>query len=129
MNRRLGIACLFATSLCAMVGSVFPAEAADKEDEADKKRAALWQALEKALPKEYQQIEAYAENTSLTAVLFRSKGTTLEFSLKTGKVKEMQHMKLVGAVNCITYQESKNSCTWTLWYKGRRELTITDGLQ
>src|SRR5262249_39457471 len=77
----------------------------EQEDVAGKKREALWQALEKALPEKYKEIDAYAENPSLSVVLFRSQRTTLQFSLKTGKVEEVPHMKELGKINRITFEE------------------------
>jgi hypothetical protein len=88
------------------------------------RRAALWQALEKALPEKYKVIDAYAEIPSLSAVLFRSRGTTLTFSLKTGKVEEVAHGKALGKINRITFEERKGAGDFALWYNGRRELTI-----
>jgi hypothetical protein len=123
--RRLVLACLFVAIVCVTPGQSVRAADPEKEDEAGKKRTALWQALEKALPKEYQRIDVYAEDPSLTAVLFRSKDTTLAFSLKTGKVEEVKHMKALAQINRITFEETKGGGgEWVLWYNGRRELTI-----
>jgi hypothetical protein len=121
--RPLVLACLFVAA-CATLGVSARAADPDKEDEAGKKRAALWQALEKALPKEYQRIEVYAENPSLTAVLFRSKDVTLQFSLKAASVEEVKHMKALPQINRITFEEGDSGGQWVLWYNGRRELTI-----
>jgi hypothetical protein len=92
----------------------------DKAEEVAKKRQALWQALGKALPEKYKTIDVYAEDPSLTEVLFRSQGVTLRFSLRTGKVREVPHMKAVSKVNCITFEGG----AFVLWYNGQRELTI-----
>ena len=104
------------------------ARAADRETEdvVGKQRAALWQALENALPEKYKEIDAYAENSSLTVVLFHGPGSTqaLRFSLTTGKVEEVGHMKALGRINRITFEEGKDGGSWVLWYNGRRELTI-----
>jgi len=97
----------------------------EKVDEAGKKRAALWEALEKALPKEYAQIDVYAENPSLTAVLFRSGSATLQFALKSGKVEVVHHMKVLGRINRITFYENKSGGAWILWLNGRHELSIS----
>ena len=97
----------------------------EKGDEAGKKRAALWEALEKALPKEYAQIDVYAENPSLTAVLFRSGSATLQFALKSGKVEVVHHMKVLGRINRITFYENKSGGAWILWLNGRHELSIS----
>lgn len=92
----------------------------------DERRAALWQALEKALPKESQRIEAYAENPSMTAVLLRTESKTLRFYLDAGqgKVEEIQHMKVIGMINRITYEKQKDGASWVMWHNGRRECTI-----
>ncbi|SRR5258708_2920424 len=99
----------------------------EEGDAAGKKREALWQALQaldKALPKKYREIDAYAENPSLTQVLFRSQGMTLTFSLKTGKVEVVPHMKALANVNRITFEKSEGGREFALWYNGRQELTI-----
>jgi hypothetical protein len=96
----------------------------EKEDVVGRKRAALWQALAKALPEKYKEIDAYAENRSLSVVLFRSQRTTLTFSLKTGKVEEVPHGKTLGKINRITFEERKGGGDFALWHNGRRELTI-----
>jgi len=103
------------------------ARAADreKEDAVDKERAALWQALANALPEKYKVIDAYAENPSLSVALFRSQKTTLMFSLKTGKVEEVPHMKALGKINRITFEEGKSGSEWVLWHNGQRQLTIS----
>jgi hypothetical protein len=102
------------------------ARAADgvTEDVVGKERAVLWQALEKALPEKYREIDAYAENPSLSTILFRSRGTTLTFSLETGKVEEVRHGKALGKINRITFEKTEAGGDFALWYNGRRELTI-----
>src|SRR5262245_41455019 len=87
---------------------------------APQKRQDLWQALEKALPEEFREIDVYAETDALTRVLFRSQGKTFVFSVETGKVTQLDHMKFLRRVNRITY----TSGTFSLWYNGRVELNI-----
>src|SRR5262249_51718493 len=101
------LVCLFLLSACVTASRYTQAADAEKADQADKKRRQLWQALAKALPKKYQPIDAYAENPSLTLVLFYSPGSTqaLRFSLKSGKVEEVGHMKALGRINRITFEE------------------------
>ena len=94
-------------------------------DDTDKKRVALWEALEKALPKEYAQIDVCAENPSLTAIVFRSEGVTLQFTLKSGKVEVVHHMKSLGRINRITFRENESGGAWILWLNGRHELSIS----
>src|SRR5262245_33892928 len=106
---------------CAAPGQGARAADEEKGGEPSPKRAALWQALEKSLPNKYQQIDAYAEDASLTRVLFRSQGDTLLFSLKTGKVEEVPHMKALGNINRITFEEDKGGGHFVLWYDGRQE--------
>jgi hypothetical protein len=120
----LVLGCLFGMATCMAPGQSARAADQEKEDVVGKKRAALWQALEKALPEKYKEIDAYAENPSLSAVLFRSRGTTLTFTLKTGKVEEVPHGKVLGKINRITFEERKGGGDFALWYNGRRELTI-----
>ena len=64
-------------------------------DDGDRKRAALWKALEAALPAEGRPIEAYAEDPALTSVLCRSGGRTFLFKLAgpRGTFEEIQQMK------------------------------------
>ena len=122
--RRLAVVWLFVATVLAAPGQSARAARPETEDEADKKRAEIWEALEKELPKNYQQIDAYAENPALTVVLFRSKGVTLRFSLKTGKVEEIKHMKKLAWINRITFEQDKGKEVWVLWHNGQRELTI-----
>lgn len=122
------VACVgVVTATLMLAGGRSIAAGPQDEVQADKKRAALWEALEKALPKEHERIDVYAENASLTAVVFRSKGITLRFSLKAGKVEEVQHMKVLGHINRITFEGVKGGGAWVLWQNGNRELTFTDG--
>jgi hypothetical protein len=116
----LVLGCLFGMA----AGPSARAADGEKEDVVGKKRAALWQALQNALPEKYKEIDAYAENPSLSAVLFRSQRTTLTFSLKTGKVEEVPHGKALGKINRITFEQRKDGGDFALWYNGRRELTI-----
>lgn len=103
----------------------YHARAGEGRDEAGAKRAALWQALEKALPKQYQAIDAYAENPSLTLVLFRSGDTTLRFSVQTGKVEPVPHMKRLDRINRITFVERGGTIgDFVLWHNGRIELKV-----
>lgn len=111
-------------ALCAFAQA---GNAADDQKETNKKRAALWKALLTALPKKYEKIDVYAENDLLNEVVFRSQGTTLTFSLKTGKVEPVLHMKAVFRVNRITFQRGELGGYYELWYSGRRELTIGAG--
>ena len=122
--RPLAVVWLFIATLVAAPGQSARAVRPETEDEAAKKRAEIWEALEKELPKDYQQIDAYAENPALTVVLFRSKGVTLRFSLKTGKVEEIKHMKKLAWINRITFEQDKGKEVWVLWHNGQRELTI-----
>jgi hypothetical protein len=121
----LVLACLVVAAACVAPGQGADAADGEKGDEAGKRRAALWEALEKALPEKYKKIDAYAENPSLTVVLFRSQRMTLQFSLKTGKVEEVPHMKALGQINRITFEEREGGGDFVLWYNGRRELTIS----
>lgn len=123
----LVLACLFVAATCVAPGQVAGAADGEKGDEESKKRAALWQALHKALPEKYKKISVYAENPSLSEVVLRSQGTTLLFSLKTGKVEEVLHGKALVTINRITFGESKlgGGGYFALWYNGRRELTIS----
>src|SRR5262245_7908891 len=125
----LVLGCLFGMGTSLAPGPSARAADREKEDLVGKKRAALWQALEKALPEKYKEIDAYAENSSLTVVLFHSPGSTqaLRFSQKTGKVEEVGHMKALGRINRITFEEGKDGGDWVLWHNGRRELTIAEG--
>lgn len=109
---------------CLAPGPTARAADREQEDSAGTKRVALWQALEQALPEQYREIDAYAEDPSLGAVLFRSRGKTLTFSLKAGKVEEVRHAKKVGRINHITFEERPGGGDFVLWYNGRRELTI-----
>src|SRR5262249_58680121 len=103
----LVLGCLLGMGTWLAPGQSARATDQEKEDMVGKKRAALWQALEKALPEKYKEIDAYAENPSLTVVLFHSPASTqaLRFSLKTGKVEEVDHMKGLGRINRITFEE------------------------
>lgn len=119
----LVLVCLFVAPVGRMPGQV--ARAAEvEENEEGKKRAALWKALGKALPEKYREIDVYAENPSLGQVVFRSHGTTLTFSLKTGKVEPVLHMKVLPKINRITFEQNKNGGWFVLWYYGQRELEI-----
>src|SRR5262249_33005733 len=120
----LVLGCLLGMGTWLAPGQSARATDGEKEDVVGKKRAALWRALEKALPEKYKEIDAYAENPSLSAVLFCSQRTTLSFSLKTGKVEEVPHGKALGKINRITFEERKGGGDFGLWYNGRRELTI-----
>jgi hypothetical protein len=120
----LVLGCLFGVGTCLAPGPSARAANQEKEGVLGEKRAALWQALKKALPEKYKEIEAYAENPSLSVVLFRSRGATLLFSLKTGKVEEVPHRKALGKINRITFEEGKGGGNFALWYNGQRELTI-----
>ena len=120
----LVLACLFAAA-CAVPGWAAGAADGEKGGEEDKKRAALWQALLKALPEKYKEIDVYAENAALSQVLFRSQGVTLTFSLKTGKVEPVLHMKALPKVNRITFEQNKTGGYFALWYYGQRELTVS----
>jgi hypothetical protein len=121
----LVLACLFVATTCRVPVQVARAADGEKGNEEGKKRAALWQALLKALPKKYKEIDVYAENPSLSQVLFRSQGTTLTFSLKTGKVEPVLHMKAIPKVNRITFEQNKNGGWFVLWYYGQRELEFS----
>lgn len=122
---RLVLACLFVAATFMVPDKVAGAADGEKGDEEGKKRALLWQALLKALPEKYKKIDVYAENSSLSQVLFRSQGTTLTFSLKTGKVEPVLHMKLLPKINRITVEQNKNGGWFVLWYYGQRELEIS----
>ena len=88
------------------------------------KRTALWQALEKALPKKHEDIDVYCENPSLTAVLFRSNHTTCIFSVDSAKVEEVMHRKAIFHINRITFDTDEKFSHWRLWYNGRLELSV-----
>lgn len=118
------LACLFA-AVSVAPGHVAAAADGDKPDEKGQKRTALWQALLGALPEKYKEIDVYAENDSLSQVLFRSQGTTLVFSLRTGKVEVVPHMKALFKINRITFDEHKAGPYYALWYNGRLELTFS----
>src|SRR5262249_56663669 len=120
----LVLGCLFGMGTCLVLGQSAWAADREKEDVVSKARAALWQALEKALPEKYKKVAVYAENPSLTVVLFHSPGSTqaLRFSLKTGKVEKVGHRKVLGLINRITFEEGKAGGDWVLWSNGRREL-------
>ena len=75
------------------------------EDKADKKREELWKALMKALPKEYKEIDAYTEHSSLTAVLLYGRHAVLKFSLESRKVEQIPVMKALGRINRITFEQ------------------------
>ena len=126
--QRLVLAYLIILTACVTASGHARAASPEKADKVDKKRQQIWQALEKALPKKYQPIDAYAENPSLTVVLFHSPASTqaLRFSLKTGKVEELGHKKGLSRINRITFDEGKDGGDWVLWYNGRPELTIGD---
>jgi hypothetical protein len=94
---------------------------------ADKKREELWKALTKALPTKYNEIDAYAENPSLTEVLFYSQGAVLKFSLEGAKLEEIQMMKRLGRINSITFEKRDNGGNWILWLNGQREAVIDAG--
>jgi hypothetical protein len=90
----------------------------------DKKRARLWDCLRKAFPK--GEIEVYAENPSVTEVIFRSpnKGT-MGFSLETEKVGKVMHMKALRRVNCITFgKDSGGGNHYVLWLDGGNQLVL-----
>jgi hypothetical protein len=91
-----------------------------------KQRQVLWQTLVKVLPKKYKSIDVYAENASLTVVVFRSQSATLKFTLKTKKIEEIPHSNKLARINRITFEDAKDSGKWVLWYNGRRELSIGD---
>lgn len=103
--------------------------ASEKVNKADKRREELWQALMKSLPKKYEQIDAYAESPALTAVLLYSQSAILKFSLKTGKIEEIQVMKRLGRINRITFEKDEDGDTWILWCNGRREMSIDDRVE
>ncbi len=87
----------------------------------------LWQALAKALPKKDQEIDVYAENPSLTVVVFRSQGAILMFSLRTGKVEEVPNVKTPARINRITFEKGEGRGEFVLWHNGQRELAIKAG--
>jgi hypothetical protein len=91
------------------------------------KRIALWDALNKVIPMEYQEIDVYAEDPGLTRILFRSKRGTFLFSLETNRVEHLRHQKLVPKVNRITYERGAGGSVFRLWYNGKRELDIGAG--
>ena len=85
-------------------------------DSKGEKRAALRQALDKAVPTELKPIEVQAENPSLTQVVFWSKGGIYVFDAKTAEVSRRSYMKAVIHVDRITFKESaKGICLWELW--------------
>jgi hypothetical protein len=124
--QRLVLICLCIAAACVAAGQVADTADREKATEAAKKRSAqreaLWEALEKALPEEYKSIDVYAENPSLSVVLFRSKRTTLRFSLRDGKVEEVGHMKALNRINCITYDERQRG--FVMWLNGKAELFV-----
>ena len=77
-------------------------------------RTELWAALIQAFPNA-AHIDAYAENPSLTAVLFRSSGQTLLFSLPSRSVTVVSHAKVVGRVNSITFERGIEH-SLAFWY-------------
>jgi hypothetical protein len=124
LTSRLMLVGLLGIATSMAPGQGTRAAGSEEGDAVDKKREALWQALEKALPEKYREIDVHAENPSLTQVLFRSQGMTLTFSLKTGKVEEVPHMKALAKINRITFEESQGGGDFALWHNGRRELTV-----
>jgi hypothetical protein len=92
----------------------------------DQKRGALWLALTRALPQEYQHIDAYAENSTITTVLFYSHGSVLKFAAAPKKLEVIPIKKRLGTLNRITFEEEHDGGTWCLWFNGRREATIDD---
>jgi hypothetical protein len=111
---------LIATSWGRTVRGAYAAEDGPK----DAKRTALWDSLNKVLTKDFQQIDVYGESSAIDAVLFRSKGKTLLFSLRTGKLGEVIHMKSLGPINRISFEDNRDGGDWVLWFNGRRESTI-----
>ena len=118
----LVLACLFVTT-GAVPGQV--AGAADDEKGTRKAKAdSTLAGAGESLARKYKEIDVYAENPSLSQVLFRSQGTTLTFSLKTGQVEPVLHMKVLPKINRITFEQNKNGGWFVLWYYGQRELEI-----
>ncbi|HLN30410.1 MAG TPA: hypothetical protein VK395_21890 [Gemmataceae bacterium] len=109
----LGLACIYIAAPWAAPAPIgrategtraVPLEAL-AEDKADKKREELWKALMKALPKEYKEIDAYAENSSLTAVLLYGRHAVRKFSLESRKVEQIPVMKALGRINRIAFEQ------------------------
>lgn len=78
-----------------------------------------------SLAEKYKEIDVDAGNAALTQVLFRSQGTTLTFSLATGKVEPVLHMKALPRINRITYEQNKSGGFFALWYYGTMELSVS----
>ena len=96
---------------------------------ADKRREQLWQALSKVLPKKFEPIDSYAENTELTKIVFYNQGQVLKFSLTDKKLEQMQVMKVLGRINRITCEIDGCDFDWILWNNGQRELTLDDRVE
>ena len=92
----------------------------------DKKRTELWQTLISVLPKDYEQIDVYAENVALNTVLLYSHGEVIKFTLTTKRLEKYQFAKVLGRINRITFSQNSDEGTWTLWSNGAVQSNISN---
>ncbi len=128
--QRLGfsIALILAVLLISAIVTTTATSPYDKtaklQSDESEKRKALWKALMEACPPEFREIDAYAENTDLTQVCFRSRNRTLFLDIRRQKVEELQHAKALRHINRITFRENGNGGVFILWRSGQQELSI-----
>ncbi|TXI75420.1 MAG: hypothetical protein E6Q43_03490 [Dokdonella sp.] len=91
-------------------------------------RPALWTALNKARQRvRMPAIDLYAENPSLTEVLFRADNRTWLFFANTRELKQVMHAKMVSGVNAITDEPDSSGGvggSYVLWQDGVEQLRI-----
>jgi hypothetical protein len=92
------------------------------------KRQKLWAQLMRELPDTSSRIDVYAENTSLTAICFRSAGVTYLYDGTSNRLSPVSHAKALpkGSVNQITFFAHQDSPTgaFILWGNGQRLLSV-----
>jgi len=90
-------------------------------------RERLWEALFRVCPKEYRDIEVYAENPSLTQVCFWSNGRTLLFNRDQNSVTFVDPAyPIEKEINRITFEPGADGSfgMFVLWHNAEPQLSI-----
>jgi hypothetical protein len=108
-----------------------PAGNAPEGEKLAVKRKALWDALKQALPNVLEDMDAYGENATLTAVCFTGRGQVFVFSLEDHRVEKVMLEKAVPRINRITFEDDSQTETglpgsgrFVLWRGGDVELRV-----
>jgi hypothetical protein len=92
------------------------------------KRQKLWAQLMSGLPNTISRIDVYAEDTSLSAICFRSQGVTYLFDGTSNRLSPVEHAKALpkGSVNQITFvaHRDRPGGAFILWSNGQRQLSV-----